>query len=148
MAFCRLCFVSYSYSGPTNRNIPTLIAIAHPPCLVCCLFNSSYHITNKTSATTTPTSEAEDPLAFPNLSTRNPLSPLPKSKSKSKPSWIDETLAAASSDTRRQPWKAIVGEAVDCRVDDGQDLVRIERSVGGRADPACPFRTQGSSLAA
>lgn len=65
------------------------------------------------------------------------------------PSWIAETIRAAERDTRRQPWRAIFGAvAVDCRFDDGEDLVRIERSVGGRFDPDCPFRTQGSSLAA
>ena len=64
------------------------------------------------------------------------------------PSWIEETIRAAQRDTRRQPWRATFGESVDCRFDDGEDLVRIERSVGGRFDPDCPFRTQGSSLAA
>lgn len=64
------------------------------------------------------------------------------------PSWIEETLNAAKRDTRRQPWRATFGESVDCRFDDGEDLVRIEKSVGGRFDPDCPFKTQGSSLAA
>ena len=65
-----------------------------------------------------------------------------------KPSWIEETLAATNADKRQQPWRAIVGEEVDCRLDDGPDLVRIEKNVGGKSDPDCPFRTQGSSLAA
>lgn len=64
------------------------------------------------------------------------------------PSWIEETIRASQKDTRRQPWRATFGENVDCRFDDGEDLVRIGRSVGGRFDPDCPFRTQGSSLAA
>ena len=64
------------------------------------------------------------------------------------PSWIEETIRASQRDTRRQPWRATFGESVDCRFDDGEDLVRIERSVGGRFDPSCPFKTQGSSLAA
>ena len=64
------------------------------------------------------------------------------------PSWIEETIQASQRDTRRQPWRVMFGESVDCHFDDGEDLVRIERSVGGRFDPDCPFRTQGSSLAA
>jgi hypothetical protein len=71
--------------------------------------------------------------------------------SKSKPgqsSWIEETLNAAKNDCRRQPWKETFGETLDCSLDNGEDLVRIERNVGGGSDPDCPFRTQGSSLAA
>jgi hypothetical protein len=64
------------------------------------------------------------------------------------PSWIEETLNAAKSDSRRQPWKEILGESVDCSLDDGEDLFRVEKGYGGGNDPDCPFRTQGSSLAA
>ncbi|KAE9376584.1 hypothetical protein N431DRAFT_435861 [Stipitochalara longipes BDJ] len=64
------------------------------------------------------------------------------------PRWIEETLNAAKSDTRRQPWKETFGENIDCSLDDGKDLVRVEKTIGDGIDPDCPFRTQGSSLAA
>ncbi len=64
------------------------------------------------------------------------------------PAWIRETIQAAQNDGRRQPWRAAFGEDVDCRFDAGEDLVTVEPSVGGESDPMCPFRTQGSSLAA
>ena len=72
----------------------------------------------------------------------------PPSSASSQPAWIEETLNAAKSDTRRQPWKETFGENIDCNVDDGEDLVRVEKAIGGGVDPDCPFRTQGSSLAA
>jgi hypothetical protein len=62
--------------------------------------------------------------------------------------WIDETVKAAKADTRKQPWKNTFGNSVGNRFDDGKDLVTIEKSVGGKFDPACPFRTRGSSLVA
>jgi hypothetical protein len=64
------------------------------------------------------------------------------------PSWITDTLHAASRDTRVQPWKSTFGSEVDCRFDAGEDLVRVERNIGADPDPSCPFNTQGSSLAA
>jgi len=95
-------------------------------------------------ASTSPGSEIEDPLkSMFHTSSGAPLPPTSK-----KPSWIEETLAATNADKRHRPWRAIVGEDVDCRLDNGQDLVRIEKNVGGKSDPDCPFRTQGSSLAA
>lgn len=75
----------------------------------------------------------------------NPASPVAKGQL----SWIEETLNAAKNDNRRQPWKETFGESVDCSLNtDGEDLVRVEKSVGGGSDPDCPFQTQGSSLAA
>jgi len=64
------------------------------------------------------------------------------------PTWIQETLESAKNDHRKQPWKHIFGEDVDCRFDAGKDLVKVERRVGVDLDPDCPFKTQGSSLAA
>lgn len=64
------------------------------------------------------------------------------------PAWIQETVNAAQHDGRRQPWRTAFGENVDRRFDTGKDLVTVERSIGGESDPACPFSTQGSSLAA
>jgi hypothetical protein len=84
------------------------------------------------------------------LTTPNNL-PSPKGSTSAVPgqlSWIEETLNAAKSDSRRQPWKETFGETVDYSIDDGEDLVRVEKSIGGGVDPDCPFRTQGSSLAA
>jgi len=95
-------------------------------------------------ASTSPGSEIEDPLT--KTLTTSLAAPLPQATNK--PSWIEETMAATNADRRLQPWRAIVGEEVDYRLDDGQDLVRIEKNVGGKCDPDCPFRTQGSSLAA
>lgn len=57
-------------------------------------------------------------------------------------------MQATKMDSRRQPWKDTFGDSVDCSLDEGSDLVRVEKSVGGGNDPDCPFRTQGSSLAA
>jgi hypothetical protein len=77
--------------------------------------------------------------------------PSPKGATSAAPkelSWIEETLNAAKIDSRRQPWKGTFGETVDYSIDDGEDLVRVEKSIGGVVDPDCPFRTQGSSLAA
>lgn len=64
------------------------------------------------------------------------------------PAWIQETLESARKDHRTQPWKHIFGEDVDCRFDASEDLVKVERCVGVDVDPDCPFKTQGSSLAA
>jgi hypothetical protein len=64
------------------------------------------------------------------------------------PDWILETVKATESDHRRQPWREAFTEAIDSRFDDEEDLVRVEPAVGVEIDPACPFRTQGSSLAA
>lgn len=92
----------------------------------------------------TPTSPQEtipDPLAAAIVNSR-------PAKEKKLPSWVAQTLKSQESDSRRRPWKETFGESVDCRFDDGEDLVRIEKSVGGKFDPDCPFRTQGSSLAA
>jgi hypothetical protein len=98
------------------------------------------------AAPTSPPETISDPLSnyksppSPERTTSRPASKLP--------SWVTATLEASKSDSRRQPWKEMFGESVDCRFDDGEDLVRIEKSVGGKFDPDCPFRTQGSSLAA
>ena len=62
--------------------------------------------------------------------------------------WIEEIIGASERDTRRQPWKATFANTVDCGFDDGMDLVVVEKSNGGVCDPLCPFKTQGSSLAA
>ncbi|PVH88848.1 hypothetical protein DL98DRAFT_580399 [Cadophora sp. DSE1049] len=62
--------------------------------------------------------------------------------------WVSQTAQASKADTRKQPRKDTFGATVDNRLDDGEDLVTVEKSVGGKSDPACPFRTQGSSLAA
>ncbi|KAL9120121.1 MAG: hypothetical protein Q9187_003325 [Circinaria calcarea] len=62
--------------------------------------------------------------------------------------WIQETIDASERDTRRQPWKATFANTVDCGFGDSMDLVVIEKSNGGVPDPLCPFKTQGSSLAA
>jgi hypothetical protein len=64
------------------------------------------------------------------------------------PSWVAETIRATEQDTRTQPWRLAFGDQVNCRFDDGKDLLKVEKSVGGTIDPSCPFRTQGSSLAA
>ncbi|MCJ1405771.1 hypothetical protein MMC11_009001 [Xylographa trunciseda] len=64
------------------------------------------------------------------------------------PDWVRETMAASRKDERTQPWKATFGQTVDCRMDDGEDLVTVEKSVGGGHDPSFPFKTQGSSLCA
>lgn len=64
------------------------------------------------------------------------------------PEWIRRTLEKGAADKREQPWKAALGGNVNHGFDDGKDLVKIELSIGGRFDPDCPFRTQGSSLAA
>ena len=64
------------------------------------------------------------------------------------PDWVRETITAAKQDARRQPWKATFGDTVDCRMDDGEDLVTIEKCIGDVVDPRFPFNTQGSSLAA
>jgi hypothetical protein len=66
----------------------------------------------------------------------------------STPDWIRETIKATESDHRKQPWREAFAEAVDSRFDDQKDLVRVEPAVGVDLDPSCPFRTQGSSLAA
>ncbi|KAE8451809.1 hypothetical protein EG329_002649 [Mollisiaceae sp. DMI_Dod_QoI] len=63
-------------------------------------------------------------------------------------SWIEETLNAAKSDTRRQPWKETFGENIDCSLDDGEDLFQVEKTTRDVVDPDYPFRTQGSGLAA
>jgi hypothetical protein len=65
-----------------------------------------------------------------------------------RPHWVQETIKAAESDSRKQPWKDAFEEAIDTHFDDQEDLVRVERAVGVDLDPTCPFRTQGSSLAA
>jgi len=64
------------------------------------------------------------------------------------PDWVHETIAASRKDERKQPWKTTFGDTVDCRMDDGEDLVTVEKSIGGVPDPAFPFKTQGSSLCA
>lgn len=64
------------------------------------------------------------------------------------PSWVAETIRATEQDTRTQPWRLAFKDQANCRFDDGKDLVKVEKSVGGTFDPSCPFRTQGSSLAA
>ena len=64
------------------------------------------------------------------------------------PSWVANTIRATEQDTRTQPWRLALGDQANCRFDDGKDLVKVEKSVGGTFDPSCPFRTQGSSLAA
>ncbi|MCJ1393441.1 hypothetical protein MMC18_006316 [Xylographa bjoerkii] len=64
------------------------------------------------------------------------------------PDWVYETIAASRKDERKQPWKDTFGDTVDCRMDDGEDLVTVEKSVGGVPDPSFPFKTQGSSLCA
>lgn len=64
------------------------------------------------------------------------------------PSWIQETINSTQRDTRRQPWKATFGETVDMGFDNGEDLVTVPKRHSGILDPLCPFRTQGSSLAA
>lgn len=64
------------------------------------------------------------------------------------PDWVQETMAASRKDERTQPWKTTFGSTVDCRMDDGEDLVTVEKSVGGVQDPSFPFKTQGSSLCA
>ena len=64
------------------------------------------------------------------------------------PSWVAETIHTTEQDTRTQPWRLAFGDQANCRFDDGKDLVKVEKSVGGKFDPSCPFRTQGSSLAA
>lgn len=65
-----------------------------------------------------------------------------------RPDWVRETIEAAESDRRTQPWKDAFEEAIGSRFDDQEDLVRVERAIGVDLDPTCPFRTQGSSLAA
>ncbi|MCJ1239505.1 hypothetical protein MMC14_007501 [Varicellaria rhodocarpa] len=62
--------------------------------------------------------------------------------------WTQEILTASERDVRKQPWKQTFGDTVDCRFDDGEDLMTVKGSPGGMPDPHCPFRTQGSSLAA
>lgn len=62
--------------------------------------------------------------------------------------WVQETVTAAEKDTRRQPWKKTFTNVVDSSFDDGEDLVKLEKINGGVPDPSCPFRIQGSSLAA
>ena len=62
--------------------------------------------------------------------------------------WIQDIIATSGKDTRKQPWKSTLIAPVDSRFDDGQDLVTVRKSIGGSSDPLCPFRTQGSSLAA
>jgi hypothetical protein len=64
------------------------------------------------------------------------------------PSWVTETVEAAEKDNRIQPWRLAFGDDANNRFDDGTDLVKVEKSIGGKFDPDCPFRTQGSSLAA
>ena len=64
------------------------------------------------------------------------------------PNWVQETIITSAKDTRRQPWKRTFANAVDSRLDDGEDLVKLEKGIGGVPDPSCPFRIQGSSLAA
>lgn len=64
------------------------------------------------------------------------------------PDWIQETIRATENDHRTRPWRDAFSEAIDSRFDDQEDLVRVERAVGVDLDPTCPFRTQGSSLAA
>ena len=72
----------------------------------------------------------------------------PVDASTSDSDWIQATIAAASKDTRRQPWKSTFGTPVGSRIDDDeQDLVTVKGSSGEPLDPLCPFRTQGSSLA-
>ena len=99
------------------------------------------------AAPTSPQETISDPL----LNYKSSPSPERTTSSRAAaklPSWVTATLEASKTDSRRQPWKEMFGESVDCRFDDGEDLVRIEKSVGGKFDPDCPFRTQGSSLAA
>ena len=62
--------------------------------------------------------------------------------------WIQDIIAASNKDTRKQPWKSTFVTPVDSRFDDGQDLVTVKKTTGGSSDPLCPFKTQGSSLAA
>jgi hypothetical protein len=38
------------------------------------------------------------------------------------------------TETRKQLWKETFGEAVDNCIDDGEDLVTIEKSVGGKSN--------------
>ncbi|KAL9609700.1 MAG: hypothetical protein Q9167_005550 [Letrouitia subvulpina] len=64
------------------------------------------------------------------------------------PDWVQEIVAATSKDTRKQPWRATLPTPVDSRLDNGPDLVTIKKTSGAQPDPLCPFRTQGSSLAA
>jgi hypothetical protein len=64
------------------------------------------------------------------------------------PQWVAKILLAAERDQRKQPWKATLGETIGQRFDAEEDLVTIDRSFGGLDDPSCPFKTQGSSLAA
>lgn len=91
------------------------------------------------STPTSPQETISDPLATHKSEQK---------QEKKLPSWVSQTLKSQEEDSRRRPWKETFGESVDCRLDDGEDLVRIEKSVGGKFDPDCPFRTQGSSLAA
>ena len=62
--------------------------------------------------------------------------------------WIQEIIDSSERDVRKQPWKQTFGDTVDCRFDDGKDLVIVEKNRGGVPNPHCPFNTQGSSLAA
>lgn len=64
------------------------------------------------------------------------------------PSWVAETTRATEQDTRTQPWRLAFGDLANRRFDNGKDLVKVEKSVGGKFDSSCPFGAQGSSLAA
>lgn len=64
------------------------------------------------------------------------------------PSWVAETIRVTEQDTRTQPWRLALGDQANRGFDDGKDLVKVEKSVGGKFDPSCPFKTQASSLAA
>jgi hypothetical protein len=64
------------------------------------------------------------------------------------PAWIEETISTTTNDTRAQPWRSALGDNAGNRFDDEKDLVKVEKSVGGKFDPTSPFRTQNSSLSA
>ena len=60
-----------------------------------------------------------------------------------KQGWVQETAASATKEKRQQPWKKTFGDQVDCRFDDGPDLVAVEDR---EADH--PFHVLSNSVAA
>jgi len=111
--------------------------------------SNSCSAASHTSSPESQTAQSESiPSSAASSSCSSPArSPAPQSSSQ-QPFWVLATQLAAQRDSRRQPWKETFGDSVDSGFDDGEDLVRVEKSRGGKFDPECPFRTQGSSLAA
>lgn len=66
----------------------------------------------------------------------------------STPSWIQKVEEQSARDARVQPWLALMSDELNGPENDGKDLIRVERSIGGSVDSDSPFRTQNTSLAA